>query len=389
MTDSKPKVVIVSNRLGSFGGGERWVCEMAGRLKEKLDLNIINPISDRDVVRIDERKLSKLFNIKNIRITRLRCLGIRHRFHGNIDLIVLLPTLQGLGALNKEIANSDVVYELSFNPFILFWSMFFARIHGKRFILGLHNPDFLVGESEKKSGIFGRIMQKILLICVRELHVQTKSQMDLLSKAGYKGKKYYIPHYLYFRISEKDANSYGRDFEVLLTGRLSIYQKGIDLLDKIVEETLSRDRNVHFTIVGSGEGSEILKLLEKKYSTNVRYLGFVSDRELKKHYMKSSLFILTSRYETPGLALLEAQSYGIPAVAFDVMGPRDIMTKKIQGELIKPFDTDEFAEKIIDFKGRFADKNRYRRIRAEIWSEINKRYDESSFLEKFEEMTKK
>jgi glycosyltransferase involved in cell wall biosynthesis len=213
--------------------------------------------------------------------------------------------------------------------------------------------------------------------------------MDLLSKAGYKGKKYYIPHYLYFRISEKDANSYGRDFEVLLTGRLSIYQKGIDLLDKIVEETLSRDRNVHFTIVGSGEGSEILKLLEKKYSTNVRYLGFVSDRELKKHYMKSSLFILTSRYETPGLALLEAQSYGIPAVAFDVMGPRDIMTKKIQGELIKPFDTDEFAEKIIDFKGRFADKNRYRRIRAEIWSEINKRYDESSFLEKFEEMTKK
>ena len=119
MADSRPKVVIVSNRLGSFGGGERWVCEMAARLKEKLELNIINPISEKDVVRMDEERLSKLFNIKDVRITRLKCLGVRHRLHGNIDLIVLLPTLRGLAALNDAVANSDVVYELSFNPFIL------------------------------------------------------------------------------------------------------------------------------------------------------------------------------------------------------------------------------------------------------------------------------
>ena len=170
---------------------------MASRLKEKLDLNIINPISDRDVIRIDEGKLRKLFDIRDVRITGLKCLGIRHRLHGKIDLTVLFPTLHGLSALNNAVATSDVVYELSFNPFILFWSMLFARLHGKRFILGLHNPDFLVGESGKKSGIFGRIMQKILLSCVREMHVQTKSQMTLLLKAGYTGKKYYIPHYVY------------------------------------------------------------------------------------------------------------------------------------------------------------------------------------------------
>jgi glycosyltransferase involved in cell wall biosynthesis len=388
MANSRPKVVVVSNRLGSFGGGERWVCEMAARLKEKLELSIINPISDKDVVRMDEERLSRLFNIKDIKVTRLKCLGIRHRFHGNIDLTVLLPTLHGLAALNDAVANSDVVYELSFNPFILFWSMFFAGLHGKRFILGLHNPDFLVGESGKKSGIFGRIMQRILLKCVKEMHVQTKSQMSLLLKAGYSGKKYYIPHYLYFRISEKDANSYGKDFDVLLTGRLSVYQKGIDLLEKIVEETLSKDKKVHFTIIGSGEGGGILKLLEKKHKANVSYLGFVSDYELKKRYMKSSLFILTSRYETPGLSLLEAQSYGMPAIAFDVMGPRDIMTKNVQGELIKPFDTDKFADRIISFKGKFTDREGYRRIRIEIWSTINKRYDESAFVNKFEEMIK-
>ena len=386
--DTRPRVVVIANRLGSFGGGERWVCEMAKRLNGKIQLDIINPVSEEDIVRIEEGKLTKLFHMGDTKITKIKCLGIRHRLYGRIDLTVLFPSFRGLSTLNKAISKSDVVYELSFNPFILFWSMLFARLNGKRFILGLHNPDFLVGQAEKKTGIFGRIMQKILLLTVKEMHVQTRSQMELLSNAGYKGKKHYIPHYLYFKINEDDALSYNSKFDVLLTGRLSIYQKGIDLLEDIVEKTLAKNNTVSFTIIGSGEGSDISKSLERKHKSNVKYLGFVSDEELKERYMKSSIFILTSRYETPGLSLLEAQSYGLPAIAFDVMGPRDIITKNIQGAKIKPFDTTQFAKKIIESKEKFGEKRNYRKRRKEIWSYISSRYEESSFIKKFEKMIK-
>lgn len=386
--DKRIRVTVIANRLGGFGGGERWVCEMAKRLNSKFELDIINPVSKNDIVRIKEDKLTKLFRMGDTKITKVECLGIKHRLYGKIDLMVFLPSLRGLTILNKTISKSDVVYELSFNPFILFWSMLFAKLNNKRFILGLHNPDFLIGQAGKEASVFGKIMQKILLFAVKEMHVQTKSQMELLAKARYKGKKHYIPHYLYFKISKKDAISYGNKFNVLLTGRLTIYQKGIDLLKDIVEKTLAEDDTVSFTIIGSGDGDEISRLLEQKHKLNVKYLGFVSDKELKEHYMKSSIFILPSRYETPGLSLLEAQSYGLPAITFDVMGPKDIITKDVQGARIKPFDTSQFAKKIIEFKYKFAERKNYRTTRREIWSEIGARYGESFFIRKFEKMMK-
>lgn len=48
------------------------------------------------------------------------------------------------------------------------------------------------------------------------------------------------------------------------------------------------------------------------------------------------------------MVLLEAKSFGLPLVSFDIMtGPRDIIEDGVNGYLIQPYDMDKMAEKII------------------------------------------
>jgi len=85
---------------------------------------------------------------------------------------------------------------------------------------------------------------------------------------------------------------------------------------------------------------------------------------LSQEYARASLFILTSRYETFGYVLLEAQSHGLPIVAFDLPEIRDNI---ILGKLVRPFNTEDFARAILDFYNQYKlNKEKYYLIREEI-----------------------
>ena len=47
------------------------------------------------------------------------------------------------------------------------------------------------------------------------------------------------------------------------------------------------------------------------------------------------------------MCLLEARTYGVPAVSFDIRtGPRDIIVNGVNGFLVEPFDTKAMAGKL-------------------------------------------
>ena len=56
--------------------------------------------------------------------------------------------------------------------------------------------------------------------------------------------------------------------------------------------------------------------------------------------------MLPSRTEDLSVALLEAGYAGLPMVVFDVGGNSDIVVNNKTGYLIKPFNLDEFADKL-------------------------------------------
>ena len=71
------------------------------------------------------------------------------------------------------------------------------------------------------------------------------------------------------------------------------------------------------------------------------------DPNIFERYLESSVFVLTSLFETFGLVMPEAMSCGLPVIAFDCpSGPANIINDGVDGFLIKNRDFSEYAEKL-------------------------------------------
>ena len=157
---------------------------------------------------------------------------------------------------------------------------------------------------------------------------------------------FYIPYGLdksYFIKPGELKNTSG--FRILFVGRME-EQKGIIYLKQIIEN-INKDKklkNVSFTIIGSGPLEEIPRQLAEKYS-NVEYKGQLFPEEVRKCYLGSDLVIITSKWETFSYVCLEAQACGCPVVAFDISGPKDIISEET-GKLVLLGDIFELQKKI-------------------------------------------
>lgn len=85
-----------------------------------------------------------------------------------------------------------------------------------------------------------------------------------------------------------------------------------------------------------------LKVIEWKKDNNER----LSDFDMTKQYNESILTLSLSRFDTFGLVPLESMACGVPVVALNVAGYREIVRDKVTGFLVD-FDPREIADKII------------------------------------------
>ncbi|MDO4378759.1 MAG: glycosyltransferase family 4 protein [Erysipelotrichia bacterium] len=100
-----------------------------------------------------------------------------------------------------------------------------------------------------------------------------------------------------------------------------------------------------------GENGEQYKELKKKIKdygleNNIFLCGRCDDMD--KAYREASMYVMTSLQEGLPMVLLEAKSNGLPLISFDIeTGPSEIIKDGVNGFLIKPYEIDDMAEKII------------------------------------------
>ena len=144
----------------------------------------------------------------------------------------------------------------------------------------------------------------------------------------------------------KDLNNV-KSNTVISLGRIE-YQKGYDLLIDIWKKV---DKNIdgwELTIYGNGSDFEKLQNEIKNINFKNPVKLFNAIDNVDDVLSSSSIYAMSSRFETFPMVLLEAMSHGLPVVAFDcISGPRSILTDNQDGILVENNNLDIFAEKLI------------------------------------------
>lgn len=142
--------------------------------------------------------------------------------------------------------------------------------------------------------------------------------------------------------------------QITVMGRLS-KEKAYDDMLRVFKKVLDQNPDAILNIVGDGDERSSLSILadQLEISESVIFHGnTVGDK--KDEIMKNtSVFVTTSHYESFGLVLLEAMSYGIPCVSFDsAKGSLDIIDDGKDGFIIKDRNLDDMASKIVELMNK-------------------------------------
>jgi L-malate glycosyltransferase len=123
---------------------------------------------------------------------------------------------------------------------------------------------------------------------------------------------------------------------------------GIQFLIEAFAKINSIYNNTELIIVGNGPLREKLEKLccELKISDRVIFTGGVANNCIPDYLNKMDIFVMPSLIESFGVAILEAESCGIPIIASDVGGIPEVMREGQTGFLVKPGNSDIIAEKL-------------------------------------------
>jgi glycosyltransferase involved in cell wall biosynthesis len=125
-------------------------------------------------------------------------------------------------------------------------------------------------------------------------------------------------------------------------------KKGFDILLNAWAEVCRNLRNAKLVMAGQGDYSQWLKMAEQLgCSQNVEFAGYVDNMD--DLYRKAALFILPSRHEGMSNALLEAQSWGLPAVVSAIPGNEFVIEDGITGIIVPVDDHLGLARVILEF----------------------------------------
>lgn len=134
---------------------------------------------------------------------------------------------------------------------------------------------------------------------------------------------------------------------ILTMGRLT-YQKGFDILIEAWAHLCTKNNDWTLRIVGNGDDEEKLKTQAQNLGILNRIDFLPATKNVEKYYKTSSFYCMSSRFEGLPMVLLEAQSFGLPLVAFDCdTGPSEIIQNEMNGYLVEPLNVQELSNKLL------------------------------------------
>jgi glycosyltransferase involved in cell wall biosynthesis len=131
-------------------------------------------------------------------------------------------------------------------------------------------------------------------------------------------------------------------------------EKGVLELPEIYRRSKDEIPDLRIVIAGGGPAEEELR----QALPEATFLGWLGRERLDQLYAGLDLFVFPSKFDTFGNVVLEAFSHGMPVLAYDCKGPKDIVEHGRNGYLVDTVD--EMAAQIVD---HFRTTSRHTRMR--------------------------
>lgn len=337
--------MILALHLG-YGGIERAITDLANSLVDDYKVEIVSTykVYDKPVNKLD-KKVSVTYltetkpNKKEFK-TALKKLKLISAVKEGIKSIKILKLKKQLMINYIKECDADVI--ISTRDIHNAWLGEYGSVNSIKIGWEHNHPH----GNEKYA-------QRIIKSCEKlDYFVLVSKELTNYYKDRVSPKCVYIPNL----VSKADKISDLKSLNLVSIGRLSQEKGFLDLIDVFALVHMKYPDAI-LNLIGDGDQYEKIKTKIKKYNleNNIKLHGFLDKEQIGNILSKSSIYVMTSYTESFGIVLLEAFSYGVPAVAFKTAeGAREIISNNWDGYLIENRDTDEMAKRICNLIGNYS-----------------------------------
>jgi glycosyltransferase involved in cell wall biosynthesis len=129
--------------------------------------------------------------------------------------------------------------------------------------------------------------------------------------------------------------------------RPGVKSEGLAWVIRSCGELLTRHPDLVLAIAGGGSEEPWLRSLAAgNLSGRARFVGQLPREEMYRFYSAGDLFVFPGIRESLGMVYLEAQSCGLPVVAFAEGGVPEVVADGASGYVVRPFDGAAFGAAI-------------------------------------------
>jgi phosphatidyl-myo-inositol alpha-mannosyltransferase len=124
-------------------------------------------------------------------------------------------------------------------------------------------------------------------------------------------------------------------------------QKGFPVAVAAFGRLAAEFPDLHLVVIGDGKDRSAVETLPADARTRVVMLGQIQHERLPAYHAGADVFVAPALgQESFGIALVEAMAAGVPVVASDIAGYRDVVSSEVDGLLVPPGDSGRLADAV-------------------------------------------
>lgn len=301
---------------------------------------IVQQIENKNILIICRKKNPKL------KIKQIEILSNPLNYFVNPFLII-----KDAFKINKLIVKNDSIIHFCVEPYILLLP--FLKNKFKKKICTFHGSYFFLLFSSKLKLLF----KLSLKLCNQFVFVSnyTKKKINPYLK-NIKKKNIVISNGI--SVDKFYTTKKQKKFNILCLSAIKPRKGQLNIIE-VARLLKNKKFKFRLTLAGEVQDKNYFKKIKdriKKYSLQnfISIKKYVSDKEKKRLFITSNLFILLSesiddKFEGFGLVYLEALSYGLPVIISSESGASDLNVNKFNGLISKPKNYNKIYNAIIKF----------------------------------------